>query len=107
MWLSIMRRDGLDCVGFDTHPQGDLVFTGTHEDAAAAANGRTMLAVWPPDGGIVHEWIAAKIWDAVVVCGSKMRTKLRDELPGYTLTRLALPGGRKGMSTAYVWEYAQ
>lgn len=104
-WQAAMRAAGIDCVGYDIHPRSKLVLEGSHEVAAFIHSNAVMLAVWPPGGRIIQDWI--ELWPGPRVAlmhGGPARCDLGDALAGWTCEyRLDQPPGRKGANCFEVW----
>lgn len=106
-WLAALQTVGVPCLGFDPRP-GDGVTLGDHRDAAKHPG--AMLAVWPPDGTPVADWIRAADWPIIFLCANHGRLVIGDALDSYELREtLDLPPNAtrdKGWSElrAYVLE---
>lgn len=86
-WLT--RLPG--AIGYDLRPKHPEVRLGDHL-AAAEHTGRAMLAVWPPDGPVVVEWIEAAPWPMVFLCANFGRLSLGEALERYEeVGRVELP----------------
>jgi len=104
-WLQAMRAVGIDCAGYDIFPQDASVRGGTVEDAVADFPEAVMLAVWPPGGTVVQDWIRAWQGERVaLVYGGPVRARLGDVLLAWQEEhRLYMPPGRKGGNVFVVW----
>lgn len=104
-WARALRLAGLAVHAYDTQPSGDGVSRGDHTDAAAHSG--LMLAIWPPDGPMVAEWVSAASWPVVALCGDHMRFDVSDALDSYDeVERISLPPGLKGGSQLVVYRRA-
>lgn len=94
-WVRALRQSGVSVQGWDIEPRGADVRKGDH--LAAADGCSAILAVWPPDGSALTEWVQAAAWKALVIVGSWARFEVC--LDGYATTHiLTLPPGSKGGS---------
>lgn len=106
LWLRAMRSAGISCVGYDPVPRGEGVEGGDHRTASMHST-HAMLAVWPPDGAAVQEWISAAPFPVVILVASFARLSLGDALKAYSLVETrALPRGRKGLSELRIYRRA-
>lgn len=104
LWVRAMRSAGTACVGYDQLPSGEGVLLGDHIAAASRHPEHAMLAVWPPDGAAVQEWIAAAPYPVIILVASFARLWLAGALNEYELVEAhALPPGPKGRSELRVY----
>ena len=75
LWLRIMEEYGLDAIGIDPIPRHSSVMLGSHRDLGQYSD-RLLLAVWPPDGTDLKDWIKAHGGDWFAFCGSPGRVTL-------------------------------
>jgi hypothetical protein len=104
-WLEKMRAVGIDCVGFDVSPRSDLVFRGDHKTAFLNAQANTMLAVWPPDGDVIQDWITEWQGPLVAMVADFHRIELGAALDEFEVVFVSTPvkTPRKGMIRMQVW----
>lgn len=102
-WTRALNAAGVSCVGYDLMPLGRGVLAGDHLSASAHAT-RALLAVWPPDGVSIQEWVAAAPYPVVIIVASFARIELGDALSAYVLVvSCFLPEGRKGQSELKIY----
>lgn len=102
-WQLAMREYGLPVMGVDIDPRGPGVFKGNHLDATRLGATR-MLAVWPPDGSCIQDWIRAAPWEYVYICASPHRIDLGNVMDDYRpLLALDMPPSLKGDSVLMAW----
>lgn len=92
-WAKALRDYGVDVKAFDISPLGDVLY-GSHIDAAPHSD--SMLAVWPPDGTPIQQWIEVKRWQTIIIVGSWVRIDVGDSLLDYgNVDTIDLPFGDK------------
>lgn len=99
-WAKALELIGVDIVAYDVCPRGLNVLMGDHKKASE--HDGTMLAVWPPDGSIIQQWIDVKPWKHIIIIGSQARLRYSTS---YQIVKIVkLPGGRKGSNELYVYK---
>lgn len=101
MWATALRAVGIDVMAFDNRG-----LPGAHHELAAAmaSEEHALLAVWPPDGAVIQDWIKARPWPRLIIVANWARLELGDALAGYEqVFHLDLPPGRKGRSQLRVY----
>lgn len=108
IWARAMQEHGIDVIAFDKSPRGEGVRRGD-EGVLAAHASRTLLMIWPPDGGrVAWSIVSAYPGKKVITIGAdrfffpKQTTDSRASgvsscPPGFVAElTLRLPPGRKG-----------
>ena len=104
-WLAAMRRLGVACVGYDIRPRGPMVEFGDHVAAAARHAELAFLAVWPPDGCAIEQWVRAWSGRTVIICGCWKRFRIGGALADFhRVVEVMLPPGRKGPSLLAIFQ---
>jgi hypothetical protein len=102
LWVRALRDHGADVVGFDLEPRGEGVAPGDH--TTAAKHRGSLLAIWPPEGRAVQDWIGAAPWPFVIIVSQSVRIELGTSLSGYEFVEAAQVNGEaKGTSKLHVY----
>jgi hypothetical protein len=102
-WGERIQRAGIPWVGYDIAPRGPLVAWGDHL-TAARHSALTMLAVWPPDGWLIQQWIKAYQGDTMMICADHMRLHYADTLDGWReVSNIELPYPLGKLSELKTW----
>jgi hypothetical protein len=98
-WLTALNQGGIDAIGYDIEPRGGDVRKGNHVDASGHGE-MAFLAVWPPDGPAVQQWIDIYRGNMVILCGDFRRFNVGDSLSDFAKqASMKISGGCKGPST--------
>jgi len=96
MWATALRAAGVEVMAFAD--------SGALLASTMASEDHALLAVWPPDGAVIQDWIKAGPWPRLIIVANWARLEIGDALNGYEqVFHLDLQPGRKGRSQLRVY----
>lgn len=103
-WLRSLQSYGIGIEGVDKNPRSPDVQYGTH--LTVDGTEKALLAVWPPDGSHIEDWVLAHDWAFLVICADFRRLEVGTGIDDYVqIAELRMPRGSKGVhSTLKVFE---
>ena len=103
-WARALRIFGVQVYAYDKSARRNPHVSRGHHTTAAALHQGAMLAVWPPDGADVADWISARQWEAVIIIADHERIDPMASLKPYRKhLGMPLPEGSKGFSNMIIY----